>query len=222
MISSAKAATIEKTSHTKQWADRIRTQLGKSVESILEVGRLLIKAKADLPHGEWGRMFEDGLVPFSQQTANKLMTIAEHPLLSNHAHGRDLPPSWTTLYELTKVPERALKNALKDGAITADMPRKDVAALMPKSKPGSKSRQVEPDSSTDVVEDVKDVKDNNNVIDSVVATPKEHRDAYFVRVDYAIRGAFYEGSIVDKQMVIQAQRAATAWAGIAAELEKKL
>ena len=29
-----------------------------------------------------------------------------------------MPPSWRTLYELTKVPDRALANAFRDGLIT--------------------------------------------------------------------------------------------------------
>ena len=37
----------------EQLAERITVQLGKTVEAIIEVGRLLIKAKADMPHGEF-------------------------------------------------------------------------------------------------------------------------------------------------------------------------
>jgi hypothetical protein len=126
----------KKTTHTlarrltaEQWADRIRTQLGQSVEAILEVGRLLQQAKAALVHGEWGRMFSEGLLPLSPRSAQRLMAIADHAVLSNTTHGSHLPPSWRTLYELTKLPVPVLKNALKDGVITPDMPRKAVAAL---------------------------------------------------------------------------------------------
>jgi hypothetical protein len=31
------------------------------------------------------------------------MAVAEHPVLSNSAHVQNLPPSWGTLYELTKA-----------------------------------------------------------------------------------------------------------------------
>lgn len=115
----------------EQWADRICSQLGKSVEAIIEVGRLLAKAKGDLAHGEWGRLFGDGLVPFSQGTAGRLIAIAAHPVLSDSAHAPNLPQSWMSLYELTKVPEPTLKNAISDGVITPDMPRKAVADLIP-------------------------------------------------------------------------------------------
>jgi hypothetical protein len=115
----------------EQWASQVCAQLGKSVEAIIEVGRLLVKAKADLPHGEWGRLFEDGLVPFSIDTAQRLMAIAMHPALSNAAHARYLPPAWGTLYELTKVEPKRLTAAFKDGLITPDMSRKTVTALLP-------------------------------------------------------------------------------------------
>lgn len=115
----------------EKWAGEIRTQLGKSVESIIAVGQLLTKAKAELVHGEWGRMFEDQLVPFNARTAQRLMAIAANPELSNATHASFLPPSWTSLYELTKVEPDTLHNALRDRVITPDMKRSDVAALLP-------------------------------------------------------------------------------------------
>jgi hypothetical protein len=138
-----RSGKVSKLPRAEQWADRICTQLGKSVESIIEVGRLLVKAKADLEHGEWGRLFSDDLLPFSHQTANKLMAVASNSLLSNPAHVRNLPPHWGTLYELTKAEPATLKNAFKDGVITPDMPRKAVKALLP-TKGTTKSRTKSP------------------------------------------------------------------------------
>ncbi len=54
-------------------------------------------------------MFEDALVPFTIRTAQMLMAIAEHPQLSNSAHAQNLPPSWRTLYEFTKVEPKTPK-----------------------------------------------------------------------------------------------------------------
>jgi hypothetical protein len=42
-------------------------------------------------------------LPFSRQTAFRLMSIAGGSRLTNVAHGQHLPPSWRTLYELTKL-----------------------------------------------------------------------------------------------------------------------
>jgi len=116
----------------EQWASRICTQMGKSVESILDIGRLLIKAKSELAHGEWGRMFDDQLIPFGVRTAEMLMSVALHPVLSNTKHVSHLPASWGTLYALTQVPDVALRNALRDGVITPDMERKAVQELVPR------------------------------------------------------------------------------------------
>lgn len=126
---------LSKMPRAEQWAEKIRAQIGRTVESIIETGRLLRRAKSDLPYGEWGRMFSDGLVAFGQSTADKLMAIAKHELIGDSEHVPNLPPSWGTLYELTLVPEPTLKNAIKDGVITPDMQRKDVKALLPVAPP---------------------------------------------------------------------------------------
>jgi len=123
--------SVQRLARAEQWADQICTQLGKSIESIIDVGRLLSKAKAGLTHGEWGRIFNQKLVPFSQNTAGRLMAIANHPVLANSAQMQNLPPSWGTLYDLATLPEPTLKHALSDGLITPEMTRKAVKALLP-------------------------------------------------------------------------------------------
>jgi hypothetical protein len=68
----------------------------------------------------------------SPSMARRLMMIAAHPVISNRAHVHVLPPAWGTLYELTKTDTTKLKNALKDGIISPDMKRRDIAALLPR------------------------------------------------------------------------------------------
>lgn len=60
-----------------------------------------------LPHGAFLEMVEREL-PFSQRTARMLMAIGRNAVLSNRHHGADLPPSWRTLYELSRLPEERL------------------------------------------------------------------------------------------------------------------
>lgn len=134
-LSKTSRGGLAKTLRAEQWASQICAQLSKSAEAIIATGRLLVKAKADLPHGEWGRMFEEKLIPLSQGTAERFILIANHRLLSNSAHAPNLPSSWMTLYELTKVPDKALDNAFKDGLITPSMERREVKALLPVSRP---------------------------------------------------------------------------------------
>lgn len=141
MTAKSAAGHLTKLPHAEQWADRICAQLGKSVEAIIEVGRLLVKAKADLEHGEWLRMFESNFVPFGIRSAQMLMAIAEHSALTNTKHVSYLPPSWGSLYLLTKVEPKRLTAAFRDGTITCDMPRKAVAALLPPRKKSATRRR---------------------------------------------------------------------------------
>src|SRR5215831_6419128 len=96
------------------------------VENIIARGRLLIEMKDTLEHGE----FENTVAKhFTPQTARKLIAIARHPIISNRAHGRDLPASWRTLYELTQLDDDVLRRALRDGRIHPNMERSAVMAL---------------------------------------------------------------------------------------------
>jgi hypothetical protein len=55
------------------------------------------------------------------------MQIAGDKRLTNVSPGKHLPPSWTTLYELTKLDDDTLERKLRDGTIYPGMRRKDVA-----------------------------------------------------------------------------------------------
>ena len=90
------------------FADAISARWQDSVLAIIDVGKLLLGAKHTLPHGEFGPMIESDSVPFGWSTANQLMAIAGHSLLANSDHGKNLPPSWRTIYELTKAPDDAV------------------------------------------------------------------------------------------------------------------
>src|SRR5262249_58660743 len=120
-------AAMSRTSDT-YWAAQISASWQKCVTSIIETGKLLIEAKGQLGHGRLEAMSKTKL-PFSPRTAQMLMCIAEHPVISNANHGSHLPPSWRTLYELTKIPDKMLLAKIADGTVRADLERKDVAKL---------------------------------------------------------------------------------------------
>jgi hypothetical protein len=102
------------------WAERITVAWQSSVEGILEAGRLLIEAKASLPHGEFAEMVESDL-PFTPGTAARLMKIARDERITNPAHVPFLPPNWGTLYELTKLPDEQFEAKIADGTIRPDI-----------------------------------------------------------------------------------------------------
>lgn len=107
------------------WAERIGAAWRSSVEGILQTGRELIEAKAELPHGEFEAMVATEL-PFGSRTARRLMTVARDPRISERTHGSVLPPSWRTLYELTKLPDDQFEARIADGTIRSDMQRADL------------------------------------------------------------------------------------------------
>ena len=92
-------------------------------------------AKKTLPHGDFQSLFEgEECLPFGWSTANKLMAIGKDSRLSNSDHGPNLPVSWRTLYELTKLDDDTFDAAIETGAIRTDMPRKEVSRLASRAK----------------------------------------------------------------------------------------
>jgi hypothetical protein len=119
----------------ESWRDRIAAEWRKSVEGIINTGKLLIEAKAALAHGEWGKMFlGDERLPFSRVTAFKLMAVGKHGERFV-AHVQHLPHSWGTLYELTKLTDRQWKKAVETGDITPELERDEAVALKETRKP---------------------------------------------------------------------------------------
>jgi hypothetical protein len=108
-----------------EWAKSINTEWQKPAESIIKTGHILIEAKAELPHGEFEDMIEEKL-KFGSRTAQRLMRIAEHRIISNPTHVSHLPPSWGTLYALTELPDEVLHEMLEDGTLHCEITRKEV------------------------------------------------------------------------------------------------
>ena len=127
--------TAHAATEVQTWADRVTQSWRAAVDSIITVGRALIAAKEQLPHGDFGRLFHDhpdhvqAPVPFSSRAAQALMKIARHPVITNPQHVAVLPASWGTLHELTKVPEVILVAAIADGRVRPEMERADAERL---------------------------------------------------------------------------------------------
>ena len=112
------------------FASAIAQRWQDSVVAIIDVGKLLWRAKATLPHGDFGPMVESNKVPFEMRTAQRLMAIAEHSILSNTTHVSHLPVSYGTLYQLTRAPDENLEAWLEDGTVHPEMERSEVLKLL--------------------------------------------------------------------------------------------
>lgn len=117
------------------YAAAINAEWRKSVQSILEVGQLLIQAKRLCEHGEFLRMFKgsneavSNPVPFGERSAEMLMAVASNSVISNPKFVSYLPQSWGTLYELTKLDDEQIVAGIKSGEITPDMTKAEASAL---------------------------------------------------------------------------------------------
>jgi hypothetical protein len=70
------------------------------------------------------------------------MQIAGDKRLTNVSQGKHLPPSWTTLYELTKLDDATFDQKLRDGSINPEMHRvgREVALTIGAAMPGRPTR----------------------------------------------------------------------------------
>jgi len=103
----------------------INARWTEAAMAIIEVAKMLVAAKENLGHGAFLPWIEREL-PFSPQTAQKLMKIARTGHLTNAAHVRYLPPNWGTIYELTKVDEAEFSELIEGGIVRPDMERSEI------------------------------------------------------------------------------------------------
>lgn len=92
--------------------------------AFLEIGRLLIRAKEMLPHGEYVASVEAEL-PFSSRTAYQLREAARWALGGPIPMER-LPGSYSTIYLLSTLEPPVLNAAEKDGLIRPELKRAEL------------------------------------------------------------------------------------------------
>jgi hypothetical protein len=126
------------------WVLWVGASFGKSVQSIIETGVWLYKLKHHFKD-EGLKAVEDRLkIPMS--TISKLRSIGAHTVLTDFSHVKNLPASYTTLYELSQFPPDALRAKLKNGEVHAGLERKDAVKLRKGGKAGDrKSPEIETD-----------------------------------------------------------------------------
>ena len=112
-----------------KYAQRITACQRKSVNSIIECGRLLIAATDKLEHGEFLKMIENNL-PFKRSTAQALMKIANDKRITNNQRAGCLPAHWSTLAKLTQLPDAAFEARIADGTIHPGLERGPAAAMI--------------------------------------------------------------------------------------------
>src|SRR6266446_5356867 len=142
------AATVTVYDNVLIHAAVIKTAWNKQVTGIIETGQLLLAAKKALSgSGKFLKLFDKtiGDLPFCEDTAQLLMKIARHPVLSNAEHVRQLPPHWGTLAILSRATSKQLEKWILDGSVNIDTDRKRAESLVT-PKPAKVKAAVKKDS----------------------------------------------------------------------------
>lgn len=108
----------------EEFAAEIRRAWTESQESFLLIGRYLLAAKDKLQHGEFMAMVASDL-PFSHQSANKLMSVARF-IEAEEMPLNLLPNASETCYQITTLTSEERVQALKEGIIKPEMRREDI------------------------------------------------------------------------------------------------
>jgi hypothetical protein len=88
------------------------------------IGRYLVQAKGALPHGEYEAMLESDL-PFNRATAYKIRKVTE-AIDAGGISDKELPPSYTILYEVSTLTKRELTEAKLRKLIRPDVTRREI------------------------------------------------------------------------------------------------
>jgi hypothetical protein len=125
-------ASGNSTRSPKDWAEVISTSWTDNTAGVFKTGNYLLAACDQLGKDYVVTKLK---LPFGKRTAERLMAIAGNPVLATHVS--QLPPCWSTLYELSRLNDDVLKSALANGRIHLGMERKDTLALKPKTTTGA-------------------------------------------------------------------------------------
>lgn len=132
--------------HILEFADRISASWQKTVESIFETRAWIIDARKTLSPIDYKKLTDhlDKKCGMSKPTITKLTKISENEILTAPANIPKLPPSYGTLYQLTRYEYSQLSDALETDQFTPSIQRKKVIELFEPEKTKPKTRHQKP------------------------------------------------------------------------------
>lgn len=112
-----------------QYGQHLRAAYGQTVEGVFQVGRELLQAKEELPHGEFEAMVEKDL-PFSVRAAHCYMVISKSANFQNMNNVQILPSELDTLYMLQRLDPATFNAAVAAGKVYPEMTLAEAEALL--------------------------------------------------------------------------------------------
>jgi hypothetical protein len=126
----------------EEFVEAIGLLWNQAQSAFLDIGRLLIRAKEGLPHGEYIAAVEERL-PFAARTAYQLREAARWALEMDRRKTITLdrlPGSYSTIYLLSTLDPPTLERAKAEGVVRPELRRAELIAWR-KGQGGGDSRQ---------------------------------------------------------------------------------
>lgn len=118
----------------REFAQAIGDAWRETTEGVLRTAGLYHQARRDLGEQGWGDLIAH--VPHAGSTARRLALVGKwHGERDTWLPVSSLPPSWGTLYELSRVPDAELRQAIASGKVHSGMERAEATALQPAKAP---------------------------------------------------------------------------------------
>lgn len=123
---------------TIDWYEQeIRGAMGKSLEGVFIAAERIEQAVSALGAKDFIALTE-GRLNLSKSTVSKMISIhKDHRLVSAR---KQLPPSWSTVYEFTRMDDESLESAKNLGEIHPLITQKEATALVKKYTPVKESK----------------------------------------------------------------------------------
>lgn len=110
---------------TQDFIDAVGKTWRKSVELILKTCNLMSQAKKKLTPEQFKILIDE--LAFSKRTADRLVAIGDDKRLKTHVS--QLPPAWGTMYEITRLDDKTLNDAIEQEIITPTVQRSKISSL---------------------------------------------------------------------------------------------
>jgi hypothetical protein len=121
-----------------QLVSRFHTFASKTVEGILEMGRVVYEA-SQLKKSEFARFCELVDLDRKESTVAKLKTIGEkYEFLL--AHSSKLPANWTTVYEVARLTEEKISALIENGVIKTTLVAQELNDALGKARKPSTTK----------------------------------------------------------------------------------
>lgn len=123
------------------WVERFGAAHQRTVEGIIETGRVLIEAKAALPHGEYGPYLDE--IGVSSSGAHRRVKIFRR--FANFPEPGKLPASIEALGVLADLDDDTLNTLIESGVVGVDTTRAAAERIVHHPTPAELPRLFDPD-----------------------------------------------------------------------------